>query len=279
MSDKRRVFLEEELGSVLKQGHRENDTLLELMRKFWDGRQYIRSGTKDPTKVTDGHVSMVGHCTPADLQVHLGEADKANGTANRILWFFGVRSKILPRGGNVLALLRDFREGVLEELRQAIAFGGRVKEIRRAPEIEVRWESLYRSLNDVPPGRLGAFFVRGPVMVMRMAAIFALADRSAVIRPPTWTPPRRSGSTRPGRSGSSSARMRTRAERLLAALKANPAGLTKTQIISDVFSRNLDGESVDELLIRLLAYRHIVRAEPIRGTRGRPAARYLLNAW
>ena len=61
--------------------------------------------------MSGAHVAVVGHCTPEDLEIHLNDADKANGTANRLMWFFGVRSKILPRGGDVFGLLSDFLSG------------------------------------------------------------------------------------------------------------------------------------------------------------------------
>jgi hypothetical protein len=69
-----------------------------------------------------------------------------------------------------------------------------------------------------------------------------------------------------------------KAEKLLAALKANPEGLTKRQILHDVFKRNIDGQTLDELLRRLLAHRQIVRTEAA-STGGRPAPRYRLNPW
>ena len=60
----------------------------------------------------------------------------------------------------MFGLLSDFLSGDLEELRQTIEWCKGVGQIRRAPEIEKRWEELYRALNQAPPGRLGAFYVR-----------------------------------------------------------------------------------------------------------------------
>ena len=65
------MFLEPELASVLMGGHRENDPMLTQLRLFFDGVRVVGSLTKDPTKVTGGHVGIVGHCTPADLGTHL----------------------------------------------------------------------------------------------------------------------------------------------------------------------------------------------------------------
>jgi hypothetical protein len=281
VSDKRRVFLEQEFASVLKQGHRESDPLLEYLRKFFDGEEIVRSNTKEPLKVTGGHVGIVGHCTPADLEIHLSDANKVNGTGNRLLWFFGVRSKVLPCGGDVFRLLDNgFLNAELEELRDALVFARVVHRIHRAPEVEARWVEIYRELDDVPPGRLGGFFSRAPVMVMGLASLYALSDRSRLIRDchmdaalAVWDYSARS------LRFIFKADVDARADRLLATLKASPEGLTKTQIANGVFNKNVEGGVIDELLTRLLAYRLIVRSEPASKGRGRPAPRYHLNRW
>jgi hypothetical protein len=277
--DKRRVFLESELSSVQMQGHRENDPLLGHLRKFFDGEEIIRSNTKDPTKVTGGHVTAVGHCTPADLEIHLSEADKANGTANRFLWAFGVRSKLLPRGGDVFDLLDNFLGSDLQKLKDAVEFAKGVGKIRRDSQVEARWENLYREFNEIPPGRIGAFFVRAPTIVLRLASIFALADRKNVIEGShldaalaIWEHSARS------LRWIFRSDVDPRAEKLLAALKAASEGLTKRQIIHDVFKRNADAAMVDDLLLRLLAHQAIVAVKDVsRG--GRPGIRYLLKQW
>jgi hypothetical protein len=277
--DKRRVFLEEELGSVLKTGHRENDTLLDLLRKFFDGRKLIRSTTKDPTKVTGAHVGLIGHCTPEDLDIQLSDVDKANGTANRLMWFFGVRSKFLPSGGDVFSVLNDFLGSDLQELRERVEWAKKVELIRRSPKVEKWWEELYRGMNNAPPGRLGAFFVRAPIQVMRLASLYALMDRTAVIETDhldaamaIWRHSERS------LRWIFKADLDHRAEKLLKALQEAPDGLTKRDIANRVFSKNMSTSQVDELLKRLLAYRILVREDP-RSSGGRPAPHYRVNEW
>ena len=283
VSDKDRLFLESELSSVLMQGHRESDPLLGHLRKFFDGDDIVRSNTKDPTQVTGGHVSVVGHCTPADLEIHLSDADKANGTANRFLWQYGVRSKLLARGGNVFKLLDDdtaldVREAI-EDLKASVAFARTVREIGRSREVEERWEQLYRDFNEIPPGRIGAFFVRAPVQVMRQASIFALADRKGVIgidhleaALASWRHSARS------LRYVFKADINPRAEKLLAAIKAAPDGLTRSQISIEVFQKHVNARSIDELLVKLLTDRAIIATPPV-SKGGRPAVRYCLKKW
>jgi hypothetical protein len=281
VTDKRRVFLEEEYSSVLKQGHRENETLLEYIRKAADGQDIIRSNTKDPVTVTGAHVSVIGHCTPADLTTNLSDSDKHNGTANRNLWFFGVKSKILPRGGDVFALLDSGAlDADLKELREAIDFAKGVGIMRRSPAAEAKWAEIYRGFQDVPPGRLGALFVRAAPQVMKLASNLALLDRSRIVEVvhleaalAIWD------------HSSRALRWIFRAdvdknsEKIIEALKAAPDGMTKKQILEDVFKRNLKAAAVDELLRTLLAHRTILKRDPIPGTRGRPAPRFVLNDW
>lgn len=281
VSDKRRVFLESELAAVLKQGHRDSDPMTEHLRKFWDGKEVVNSNVrKDPLKVTGAHVALVGHCTPADLESHLTEGDKRNGTANRFIWLFGTRSKVLPRGGNVFSLL-DFLTDDLDAIVNVIQFAQSVKEIVRTSAAEKRWEELYRQFDDVPVGMLGAFFVRAAPQVMRMAAIFALADRKTMIDVQhieaalaIWEHSSRSlrfmfpDDADPA------------ADKLMAALRsAGDPGLSKREITNDVFRKNKDADELDKLLNKLLAYRLISQFTPIQKGRGRAGHRYRMNRW
>jgi hypothetical protein len=283
VADKCRVFLESELSSVLMQGHRENDPLLGHLRKFFDGDDVVRSNTKDPVKVTGGHVSIIGHCTPADLALHLSDVDKSNGTANRFWFLHGVRSKLLPRGGNIFKLLDDDTDLAIQEdlrkLKAAIEFAQTVDVIYRSAEVEARWDQLYREFNNIPPGRIGGFFVRAPVIVLKAASIFALSECKRVMENAhldaalaIWKHSDRS------LRYIFKADVDPRAEQLLAALDKNPEGLTKRQIHQDVFKGHLDAITRDELLSRLLADRTIVLTPPVsRG--GRPAGRYQRKVW
>jgi hypothetical protein len=288
VTDKRRVYLQPELSAVLRQGHRDSDPLLEYLRSFFDGDECVGSKTVDPRKVTGAHVSLFGHCTPDDLKAYLDDVDKANGTANRLLWLFGVRSKRLPSGGDLFALLDNgFLEADLRKLRDALEFARDVKRIRRDPSIEAWWEEeVYPRLDDIPPGRIGSLFVRAIPIVMRMASIFALADLAEPVHGEVLLVRRCHIEAALAIWDHSERSLRwifpadvdPKAEKLLAALKANLEGLTKRQIQHDVFKRNVDGQTLAELLRRLLAHRQIVRTEAA-SKGGRPAPRYRLNPW
>ena len=142
-SDKRRVFLETEFASVLKQGQRENDPMTEYLRKLFDGNDVIRSNVRnDPLKVTGAHVSVIGHCTPTDIEIYLTEADKGNGTANRFLWMFGTRARVISTGGNVFDLLESSLCDELAELREALNYSRDLSVIHRDVQAQERWDEL-----------------------------------------------------------------------------------------------------------------------------------------
>jgi hypothetical protein len=287
IGDKRRVFLESEFSAVFKQGHRDSDPLLEYLRKFWDGEEQINSMTKEPLRVTGGHIGAIFHSTPADIEIHLTSHDKRNGTANRVIYIFGVRSKRIKSGGNIFPLL-DVLGDLLGQVARAIELAKGVECMRRTARAEKLWEDeVYDRLDEVPSGELGAFFVRASPIVMRIASIFALMDleserdvrRIAVDVPhikaalAIWDHAVRSlrhifhADADPA------------ADKLVAALKDAPDGLNRRQIIDEVFKKNKSAESVTELLGKLLAYRTIVSLKPESKGRGRPATRYRINDW
>jgi hypothetical protein len=279
VEDKRRVFLEEEFAATLMQGQRETDPILCYVRQLWDCRRLIQSLTKDPTKVTDAYAGIVGHVTPADLKVHLTNVDKANGTANRFLWIYGMRNKLLPSGGNMFSLL-DMMANALSRLRDAIDFGKEVDRLYRSPEVEKRWDALYRQFANRPAGLIGAFYARAPVQIMRMASIFTLADRRRIIEgehldaaEAIWAQSDRS------------LRYLFRsdvdadADKLLAALHKSPEPLTCSEISKRVFKGNWTAAEINKLLEDLLVTQQIERIEPATGGRGRPAVTYTEKRW
>jgi Protein of unknown function (DUF3987) len=292
VADKRRVYLQSELATILKQGQRETEILLELLRALFDGEECIgskRSKTEDSRKVTGAHVSLIGHCTPDDLRSYLTDTDKANGTFNRFLCLFGLRSKRLKSGGDIFGLIDSGALNPdLQKLTVALERAKAIKRIRRDPSIKDWWENtVYDALDDIPPGRLGGLFVRAIPIVMRMADTLAMADLADFPEILTeegvlhvqkchieaalaiWE-----------HSGRSlrflfEADADPKAEKLLAEIKKKPDGLTKRQISRDVFKGHMNAKNLNELLRRMLAYRQIELTESA-STGGRPAERYRL---
>jgi hypothetical protein len=81
-----------EMGRVLANAARENETLSYDMRDAWDGIP-IGSRVRKTGKISakDYHLSILGATTPEDLVAKLTETDLRNGWANRWLWFWAER--------------------------------------------------------------------------------------------------------------------------------------------------------------------------------------------
>lgn len=277
--DKRSVFFEPELASVLMQGHRESEPNLCYVRSLFDSKRVIRSLTKDPTTVTDAHGAIIGHCTEEDLEDHLTTADKANGTANRFIWFYGLRSKRLLDGGDIYELLQGALRNDIEELKGTIQFARGVGLMDQTPEFTMRWRLLYPELEQTPAGIIGRLFQRAPVNVLKLSSIFALSDRKKTIDAchldaalAIW------------RHAERSLRWIFRkdldpdTERLMAAIKASPNGRIARTEASAAFGNNRSSKSIDDLLQRLLT-NGTLSAEEVKQKRGRPTMFYSFRVW
>ncbi|MGV3723353.1 MAG: hypothetical protein ACO1SX_20845 [Actinomycetota bacterium] len=180
VSDKRLVAIETELARALKVMDREGNTLSPVLRDAWDGNTLQVLTRSRPVKATGAHISVIGHITPTELRSQLGTNDSFNGFANRFLWGWSVRSKLLPDGGafgsiDSASLIRRFEA--------ALDFGKVDRELRRDPESTRMWEVVYPRLTSPRPGLFGAVTARAAPHVMRIALIYAVLDCSALIRP------------------------------------------------------------------------------------------------
>ena len=285
VENKLRVCMETEFGSLLKQGHREQNPLFENLRMFFDGDGVVRSDTKtDPLKVTGGHVGIVAHGTPSDMNVHVDSKDKEDGTLNRFLVIYGTRSKVLPRGGDVFLLLDQVLGNQLNQLREALDFARDVKRIDFSKSVEDRWDRIYREFASPPPGQIGQLFVRAPIIILRLASIFALADLVKSSRSVEVQECHLDAAMAIWKQSDRSLRwlfpddVDKKAEKLLAGLAAASEPLTKSQIRRNIFNGHGDARGLGKLLTSLCVSRRI---EEIEGppTAGRPASRFRLKEW
>ncbi len=177
------------------------------------------------------------------------------------------RSKALPEGGRVpereLALL-------VQELEGVVAFARAVGEIQRDEEAKALWAAVYPTLSEGKPGLLGAIISRAEAQVLRLSALYAVLDRSPVIRVPhlqaalaVWTYAEASARRIFGsRLGNPTA------DRIWLALQAaGSGGLTETQI-HDLFGRHKGGGEIAGALL-LLSQQGLAHPEQ-RATGGRP---------
>lgn len=270
-SDKRLMILESEFAGVLKVLSREGNNLSVIVRQAWESGE-LRSITKNaPAQATNAHISIIGHITGDELREKLDSNETTNGLGNRFLWFAVRRSKELPDGG---CIPRDQVEPISRTVAAAVDFAKTCGQMTRDAEAKATWHAIYHDLSEAKPGLAGSLTSRSEAQVMRLAMIYALLDRSVVIRQVhleaalavweyceasvTWCFGSKIGNTT--------------ADTIIDALtQAGAAGMSRTEI-SSLFGRNLPSEKLSTalktLLDRGLARRDFVRQDDGKG--GRP---------
>jgi hypothetical protein len=250
IADKRLFVIEGEFAKTLKVMERETNTLSPVIRQAWESGSLKTLVKNSPAKATGAHISIVGHITRDELRRLLNQTETANGFANRFIWLAVKRSKCLPEGGQIDTVNFD---DVLRSLASAIEFAREAGELKRGERARELWRAVYPKLSEGKPGMLGAVIGRAEAQVMRLSAIYALLDRSLVIGPEhhqaamaLW---RYSEDSARWIFGTSTGDKN--ADKILAALRRAPTGLSKTEISVDVFNRNVSSHDLDEALTLL----------------------------
>ncbi|MGA7991407.1 MAG: DUF3987 domain-containing protein [Thermoanaerobaculia bacterium] len=180
VSDKRLCVVEPEMARVLSVMSRDGNTLSATLREAWDARDVLRTLTKNsPSVATGAHISIVGHITRDELLRHLDRTETANGFGNRFLWLAVRRTKFLPDGGNLRDT--DLHE-LVRDLQDALGFARTVGEMERAADADAAWHRAYPILEAERHGLFGAITARAAPHVLRLSMIYALMDKSEVVR-------------------------------------------------------------------------------------------------
>ena len=184
VSDKRALFVEEELAAAFGIMSRQGNSLSGTLRQAWD-RGNVSFVTKNsPARATGAHISILGHSTRDELVRNLSASEFANGFANRFLFCCASRSKVFPFGGKVD---EDASRRVVHRLADAVAYArdlGRDHHEVGWGDAAGLWASRYPSLSEGKPGLFGAVTSRAEAQVVRLALLFALADHVPVINTP-----------------------------------------------------------------------------------------------
>ncbi len=167
----------------------------------------------------------------------------------------------------------------IQRLRKVVSFARELglRELKRDKAARLLWHEVYPSLSEGRPGLLGAVTSRAEAQVMRLALIYALLDCSESI----------------GRTHLQAALTVWRyaaesvryifgdalgdpfVDELLAALRAQPEGLTRTEI-REHFGRHRRSLQIERGLA-VLAEQRLARVERVK-TQGRPAERWMAVA-
>lgn len=265
--DKRLFVTESELARTLKVMDREGNTLSALLRDSWDTGK-LRVLTKSPQKATDAHISIAGHITRDELRRLLTSTEAANGFANRFLWIYVQRSKLLPRGGE---LHKVNMKPLTQRLLDAATFAMAVERMDRDEETWEAWDAVYPELTRDVPGLLGSVTSRAEAQVTRLCCLYALLNQSSVVRLPhlkaalaVWDYAEQSA-----RYIFGDALGDVVADSLLLALRNTPEGMTRKEI-SDFFGRHHKAERLT-MALNLLKERGLAYSFSKDDTGGRPA--------
>ncbi len=271
VEDKRLLVVEPEFASVLKLTENRESTLSAVIRNTWDGRDLRILNKNSPTKATGAHISIVGHITAEELRRYLTATEQCNGFGNRFLWVCAERSKTLPFGGNIDS---QAWEGLRNDLTEALTFARGVGVVSRDQEAMEIWSGVYGDLSEGRRGLAGALLGRAEAHVMRLAMIYALMDRSAVIGAvhlmaalTLWKYCERSVYHLFKDSLGDPF-----ADEVLRLLRASPDGLARNDLMN-YFGRNQSSERIGRALGLLLQHR-LARCEVQKSTGGRPPERW-----
>jgi hypothetical protein len=240
-----------------------------LLRCAWDGGDLSVQNGSHLLHATGAHLSLVAHITESELAHHLSRTEVHNGFANRCLWTSVRRSQSLPEGGT---LPPDQLSSLARELRRTLNWAQSQIGIlfRRTPAARELWQDRYPALSHGRPDVYGAATSRAEAQVLRLSAIYAALDRSAVVEAPhlhaamaVWDYCQASA-----RLFFDAAPIDPTARRISEALNAAPEGLTNGQI-SALFHRHVSRERIDLALQQLGSLGAVTRH--IEAGRGRPS--------
>jgi len=164
-----------ELLAVMK---RDENTLSAVLRDAWDGKPMGVLTRKDPIKVQNVSLSAIAHITRKELLERLTSTDRANGFANRFLFIWTQRVKLLPRGdmGHLDC------NAVVAKLHAAVEAAQGAGELRRDDEAETLWAEEYKRLTARGETMTDALLSRAEAHVVRLSLLYALLDSAREIR-------------------------------------------------------------------------------------------------
>jgi hypothetical protein len=242
VADKRLFVFESEFVQPLKLMSQPGNILSNTIRQSWDTGNLQTLTKTNPVRASDAHISILGHITQQELTRYLTETEQANGFGNRFLWVCVKRSKFLPDGGR---LKTTELSRLSRQLQMSVEFARSVEQLKRGKIARELWHAVYPELSEGKTGLFGALTGRAEAQVTRLALVYALMDRSHIVRREhleaalaLWQYVESSIRFIFGDSLGD-----TSADEILKALRVSPQGLTRTEI-SNLFSRHRNARDI-----------------------------------
>ncbi len=177
--EKRLFVIEPEFAKVLAHGRREGNILSHILREAFDSGHLQTLTRESPLRADGAHIVVVGHITPDELRKRLTELEMANGFANRFLWVYVESEKMLPDAPPVPDELLD---GLAQNWSEILLAAQKITRLERDDEASELWRLVYPELRTPRSGLRGAILARAETIVTRLALLYALLDKSQIIR-------------------------------------------------------------------------------------------------
>jgi hypothetical protein len=272
VKDKRLLLIESEFAKLLNMTARDGNILSAVLRDAWDFGDLATLTKHSPMTATGAHISLIGHVTIEELLKKLSDTEVSNGLANRFLWVYAYRTKLIPIPQQPD---EDILCDIVSRLKSAISSASTERQIRFTEDARAAWCRIYTHLEDDSPGMVGNVTTRSSPIVIRLALVFALLDEANAINIQhlraalaVWQYCEDSASFIFGRSSSDPV-----ADEILKSLLLSADGLTRTDI-SALFSRNHPQARILHALTTLELNGKVTKQKSQDKRAGRPVERW-----
>jgi Bifunctional DNA primase/polymerase, N-terminal len=255
LPDKRLLIIEEEFVNVLKVSRREGNTLSGILRSLWDSQTLQLIVRNDPLIATDPFGSIVAHITASELRESKIKNDVSNGVLNRFLFIESKYSQLLPLGG---ALPDELMSDIRICLRGIVDFGKGVGQMDFTKSGANYWETIYKESFSNDEGDISDLTARNIPILRRLACTLALFDSrgvvdvSHIVAAKTITDYSAATCLRFLEGGEPESREALGKRKLLSALALSSEGLTRDQMLKDVFKKNWHACEITSFLTGLI---------------------------
>lgn len=181
--DKRAWFVMEEFGRFFNTNGRSGGFgNADTVRSAFDSGNLKNSSKNSNEKVTNPHISIVGHITPQELSQKLNIVDCFNGLLNRFMFFCVKRQRYLPLGKKVDEKeLHKHLDSIISALNFVKGLPGEEFEIKLSEKALKEYGRIYRKQNHYPTV-LKSLICRSTTQILRVAMTHAVMDHSRVIK-------------------------------------------------------------------------------------------------
>jgi hypothetical protein len=174
VADKRLMIIESEYSNVLAMVERKGNSLPGVLRQMFDDHYLTTLAKNEPAEATGVHGSMISHTTPTRLRQVTKTEEIEDGSINRNLLICSRRSKELPFPGDIN---QDAFDDFVDRIRDALDFARKIGRVFMTKQAAADYRPIYSGLLKRPPGLLTTTIKRGPVLIIRLALIYALLDQ------------------------------------------------------------------------------------------------------